>query len=151
MATESPHWLIMGKMISPPFLGYFLIRSYLYLQVTRTCIKYRTSWNFGQIGPLTKEVSCLWASKKNSHRLIMGKWCLHASSFIFDQIINKIAGNQYRHKSSDGFDFSSIWFPWPIYMFFWNEIWPWHILLRWAIVALWATCTCSKVFPSQTE
>ena len=23
---------------------------------------------------------------------------------------------------------------------FWNEIWPWHIELRWAIVALWATC-----------
>ena len=23
---------------------------------------------------------------------------------------------------------------------FWNEIWPWHIGLRWAIVALWATC-----------
>ena len=23
---------------------------------------------------------------------------------------------------------------------FWNEIWPWHIGRRWAIVALWATC-----------
>ena len=23
MATESPHWLIMGKMMSPPFLGCF--------------------------------------------------------------------------------------------------------------------------------
>ena len=23
MATESPHWLIMGKMVSPPFLGCF--------------------------------------------------------------------------------------------------------------------------------
>ena len=35
-----------------------------------------------------------------------------------------------------------LWFPWPIYMFFWNEIWPWHIGLRWGIVALWATCIC---------
>ena len=35
----------------------------------------------------------------------MGKWCLHASSFIFDQIIIKVAGNQDRHKSSDKFDF----------------------------------------------
>ena len=31
----------------------------------------------------------------------MGKYCLHASSFIFDRIIIKIAGNQDRHKSSD--------------------------------------------------
>ena len=43
----------------------------------------------------------------------MGKWCLHASSFIFDQIIIKVAGNQDSHKSSAQFDF-----PWPIYMFF---------------------------------
>ena len=35
----------------------------------------------------------------------MGKWYLHASSFIFDQIIIKVAGNQDRHKSSDEFDF----------------------------------------------
>ena len=34
----------------------------------------------------------------------MGKWCLHASSFIFDRIIIKVAGNQDRHKSSDEFD-----------------------------------------------
>ena len=35
----------------------------------------------------------------------MGNWCLHASSFIFDQIIRKVAGNQDRHKSSVEFDF----------------------------------------------
>ena len=34
----------------------------------------------------------------------MGKWCLHCSSFIFDQIVIKAAGNQDRHKSSDEFD-----------------------------------------------
>ena len=33
-----------------------LIRSSLYLQVTRICIK---SWNFGQIGPLTTELAAL--------------------------------------------------------------------------------------------
>ena len=37
----------------------------------------------------------------------MGKCCLHASSFIFDRIIIKVAGNQDRHKSSDEFDFGS--------------------------------------------
>ena len=35
----------------------------------------------------------------------MGKCCLHASAFIFDWIIIKVAGNQDRHKSSDEFDF----------------------------------------------
>ena len=37
---------------------------------------------------------------KISHRLIMGKWCLHASLFIFDRIIIKVAGNQDRLKRS---------------------------------------------------
>ena len=35
----------------------------------------------------------------------MGKWCIHASLFIFDQIIIRVAGNRDRHKSSDKFDF----------------------------------------------
>ena len=47
---------------------------------------------------------------KISHRLIMGKWCLHASSFIFDRIIIKVAGNQDRHKSSVEFDFGIFFF-----------------------------------------
>ena len=69
------------------------IRSILNLQVTRACIKSRTSLNFGQVGPLTTEVAAL--ERLNiSHRLIMGKWCLHASSFIFYRIIIKVAGNQ---------------------------------------------------------
>ena len=38
----------------------------------------------------------------------MGKWCLHASLFIFDQIVIKFAGNQDRHKSSDKFHFGSL-------------------------------------------
>ena len=50
-------------------------------------------------------VSCPWASKNFSHRLIMGIWCLHASSFIFERIIIKVAGNQDRHKSLVEFDF----------------------------------------------
>ena len=35
----------------------------------------------------------------------MGKWCLHAGSFIFVRIIIKVAGNQGRHKSLVRFDF----------------------------------------------
>ena len=41
------------------FSRLFLIRSFLYLQVTRTCIKSRTSSNFGQIEPLTTELAAL--------------------------------------------------------------------------------------------
>ena len=37
------------------FSRLFLIRFFLYLQVTRTCIKSRTSSNFGQFGLLTTE------------------------------------------------------------------------------------------------
>ena len=39
------------------FSRLLLIRSVLYLQVTRICIKSRTSSNFGQIGPLTTELA----------------------------------------------------------------------------------------------
>ena len=87
------------------FSRLFLIRSFLYLQVMRTCIKSRTSSNFSQIGSLTTELAAL-ELLKISHRLIMGKCCLHASSFVFFyQIIIKVAGNQDRHKSLDEFDF----------------------------------------------
>ena len=41
------------------FSRLLLIRSFLYLQVTRTCIKSRTSSNFGQIGPLTTMLAAL--------------------------------------------------------------------------------------------
>ena len=74
------------------FSRLFFIRPFSYLQVTRTCIKYRTSSNFGQFGPLTTELAAL-ERLKISHRLIIGKWCLHAGSFIFDRIIIKVAGS----------------------------------------------------------
>ena len=73
----------------------------------RTCIKSRTSSNFDQIGQLTTELAAL-ECLKISHRLVMGKWCVHASSFIFYQIVIKVAGNQDRHKSSDEFDFGPL-------------------------------------------
>ena len=82
---------------------------------------------------------CALEVQKISHRLIMGKCCLHASSFVFYRIIIKVAGHQDRHKSSDEFDFGPLVSMAHLYVF-WNEIWPWHTGLRWAIVALWATC-----------
>ena len=86
------------------FSRLLLIRSFLYLQVTRTFIKSRTSSSFGQIEPLTTELAAL-ERLKTSNRLIMGKWCIHASSFIFDRINIKVASNQDRHKSSVEFAF----------------------------------------------
>ena len=41
------------------FSQLFLIRSFLYLQVMSSCIKSRTSSNFGQIGPLTTKLAAL--------------------------------------------------------------------------------------------
>ena len=41
------------------FSRLLLIQSFLYLQVTRTCIKSRTSSNCGQIGLLTTELAAL--------------------------------------------------------------------------------------------
>ena len=48
----------------------------------------------------------------------MGKWCLRASSFIFERIIIKVAGNQDRHKSSDKFDFRRLVSIAHLYVFF---------------------------------
>ena len=49
-------------------------------------------------------VSCL-EHLKHFPKTYNGKCFLHASSFIFDRIIIKVAGNQDRHKSSDDFGF----------------------------------------------
>ena len=101
--NRKPPLTYNGENDVSTFSRFFLIRSFLYLWVTRTSIKW-TSSNFSQIRPLTTELAAL-ERLKNSHRLIMGKCCLHASSFIFDWIIIKVADNQDRHKSSDKFDF----------------------------------------------
>ena len=82
------------------FSRLLMIRSFLYLQVTRTCIKSRTSSNFGQIGPLTTEL--VLDRLKISHRLVMGKCCLHASSFFLIESSSKLLD---RHKNSVKFDF----------------------------------------------
>ena len=48
-----------GENGVPTFSLSLLIRSFLYLQVIRTCIKSWTSLTFGQIGPLTAELAAL--------------------------------------------------------------------------------------------
>ena len=57
--NRKPPLTYNGENGVPTFSRLLLIRSFLYLQVTRTCIKSRTSSNFGQVGPLTKELAAL--------------------------------------------------------------------------------------------
>ena len=138
VATKSPHWLIMGKVMSPLFLGCFWSDPFI-LPCNQDMHKISDKFAFRPDRTTDYGVSCPWGLKI-SHRLTMGKLCLHASSFIFDRIIIKLAGNQDRHKSSDEFKFGPLVSMAHLYVFFLNEIWPWHIGLRWVIVALWATC-----------
>ena len=53
--NRNPPLTYNGENDVSTFSRLFLIRSFLYLQVTRTCIKSRASSNFGQIGSLTTE------------------------------------------------------------------------------------------------
>ena len=100
--NRKPPLTYSGENDVSTFSRLFLIQWFLYLQVKRTCIKSRIDSNFGEIRSLTTELAALEVYKI-SHTPIMGEWCLHASSFIFDRIIIKIAGNQDRHKSLDEF------------------------------------------------
>ena len=133
------------------FSRLLLIWSSLNLQVTKTCIKSWTSSNFGQIRTLIAElVKNIW---KIFQRVIMGKWGLHASLFL---------GNKDMFKNYKRFDFWHVqtadiggtkpWknncsFIWKLFKFLMTLLAGlfemkgcWHIGLRWAIVALWATC-----------
>ena len=64
---QKPPLTYNGEKDVSTFSRLFLIRSFLYLQVTRACIKSRTSSNFGQIGPLTTELAAL-EHQNISHR-----------------------------------------------------------------------------------
>ena len=57
--NRKPHWLNNWENDVSTFSRLFLIWSFLYLQVMRTCIKSRTSLNFGQLGLLTTELTAL--------------------------------------------------------------------------------------------
>ena len=80
--NRKPPLTYNGENDASTFSRLFFIRSFLYLQVTRTCIQSRTSSNFGEIGPLTTELA--------------------AFEHLKDR---KVAGNQDRHKSSVESDF----------------------------------------------
>ena len=57
--NRKPQLTYNGENDVSIFSQLFMIRSFLYLQVTRTCIKSRTSFNFDQFGPLTTELAAV--------------------------------------------------------------------------------------------
>ena len=57
--NRNPPLIYNGESGVSTFSRLLLIRSFLYLQVMRICIKSRTSSNFGQIGPMTTELAAL--------------------------------------------------------------------------------------------
>ena len=111
----------MGKWCS------FLIESSSKLLVTRTGIKAWTSLISGRIRILTLELLALWMTKiLHFQTWISLKPVGQSWSNFMCSIIGKMIST-----------FSWLFFIQP----FWKDkIWPWHIGLRWAIVALWATC-----------
>ena len=164
------------------FSRLLLIRSVLYLQVTRTCIKSRTSSNFGQIGPLTTELAALELLKnfpytyngensvsmlarsfliESSSKLLVTRTGIKAwSSSILGRIrplILELLALEWRKFHT--FELEYLWsqlanldqilcvasLGWGKGCIRWPD-WPWHIGLRWAIVALWATCFWSDPF-----
>ena len=57
--NRKPPLIYNGENNVSTFSHLFLIHPFFYLQVTRTCIKSRTSSNFGQIGQQTMELAAL--------------------------------------------------------------------------------------------
>ena len=57
--NRKPSLTYNGENGVSTFSRLLLIRSFLYLKVTRTCLKSQMNSNFGQIGPLTTELAAL--------------------------------------------------------------------------------------------
>ena len=82
------------------FSQLFLIRSFSYLQVTRTYISAWMSSNLGQIPLLTTELAALERLKNR---------CRHFFSVAIDQIHFRFVGNEDMHNISNEFEFRPAW------------------------------------------
>ena len=100
---QKPQLTYNGENNVSTFSRLIVIWYFLYLQVTRTCIKSSTSSNFCQIGPLTTELYALSVPIDFE----WGKWCLHLFSVTMNSDFIKLTGNEDRHKISDRFEFWS--------------------------------------------
>ena len=126
------NWPYANELIAPPFE---FVRGYLTITITvtksRICLSEVFTlfdWSMHILTDRLRQVNCslIWKLFKFLITVLAG-------------LFIKVAGTRTGIKARSS---SGLWFPWPIYMFFLNEIWPWHIGLRWAILALWATCYC---------
>ena len=100
---QKPPLTYNGENNVSTFSRLIVIWYFLYLQVTRTCIKSRTSSNFCQIELLTTELYALSVPIAFE----WGKWCLHLFSVTMNSDFIKLTGNEDRHKISDRFEFWS--------------------------------------------
>ena len=85
-----------GKNYVITFSRLFLIGSFSYLQVMKTCIKAWMSLNLGQIPPLTMELAALEHLKNRRHQFF---------SLAIDPILFKLTGNEDMHNILDEFKF----------------------------------------------
>ena len=122
----------------------FLIESSSKLLVTRTGIKTRSSLILGRIRPLILELLALEWRKYHTFEL----------AYLWSQLANL---DQILCVALFGWGKGCIRF-WPIMgkmmsppflgCFWKDHIWPWQIGLRWAIIALWATCFYYEIMTS---
>ena len=78
--NRKPPLTYKGENGVSTFSRLLLSRSFLHLQVTRTCIKSRAGSNFGQIGPLTMELAALEHLKMLSPCYLIHFWSNHHQS-----------------------------------------------------------------------
>ena len=100
---QKPPLTYNGENNVSTFSRLFFIRSFLYLQVTRTCIK------LGHVRISARSDHWLRSYTPLSVPIDFecGKWCLHLFSVTMNSDFIKLTGNEDRHKISDGFEFWS--------------------------------------------
>ena len=103
LVSMETYRVMMKKTASPLFSAVFH-PFLLNLQVTMTCMKARTSWNFGLIGSPTAESVALERLEKKPMCLRWEIGCLHFLSAVLDQILFILAGNDYINESLDEFE-----------------------------------------------
>ena len=97
---------ILGQIGSKLWFPHFIVFDQIFYKLAGNEDRHKISdeFEFRPYWTASYGLRCL-ERLKISHILRMGKWCLQASSFIFDSILIKLAGNQDRHKIWDGFEF----------------------------------------------
>ena len=113
--NRKPPLTYNGKNDVSIFSRLFLIRSFLYLQVARSCIKSRTSLNFGQIELLATELAALRSKTIPIDLQWENGVSMLAYSFLIEST-SKLLVTRTGIKAWTS-SISGLWFPWPIYMF----------------------------------